>query len=47
MFYEEKVIIYRKYLAAYKIQQWWFNITLSPEYVVGRKFINRKYDKLF
>lgn len=47
MFYKEKEIAYRKYLAAYKIQQWWHNITLSPEYVVGRKFINRKYDNLF
>ena len=36
-----------KYLAAYRIQQWWYKITLSPVYVVGRKFINRKYDKLF
>ena len=37
----------RRYLAAYKIQQWWYKVTLSPEYVVGRKFINRKYDKIF
>jgi hypothetical protein len=27
--YENKM---RKYMAAYKIQQWWYKITLSPEY---------------
>ena len=37
----------KEYMAAYRIQQWWHKITLSPEYKVGRKFINRKYDKLF
>ena len=37
----------REYLAAYRIQQWWYKITLSPEYKVGRKFINRKYDECF
>jgi len=36
-----------EYMAAYRIQQWWYKITLSPEYVVGRKFINRKYDEMF
>ena len=38
---------YKEHLAAYRIQQWWYKITLSPNYVIGRKFINRKYDKLF
>ena len=38
---------YRKYLAAYKIQQWWKRITMSPYYAIGRKFINRKYDEVF
>ena len=42
--FEEKAI---KYMAAYRIQQWWYKITLSPVYVVGRKFINRKYDEMF
>ena len=37
----------RNYLAAYRIQQWWYKITLSPKYNIGRKFINRKYNKLF
>ena len=38
---------YKKYLAAYKIQQWWKHITMSPHYAIGRKFINRNYDELF
>ncbi len=38
---------YREYLAAYKIQQWWKHITMSPHYAIGRKFINKKYDNLF
>jgi hypothetical protein len=42
--FEEKA---REYLAAYRIQQWWFKITLSPEYEVGRRFINMKYTKCF
>ena len=44
MFIEKEM---RNYLAAYKIQQWWYKITLSPEYKIGREFINRKYDKCF
>ena len=46
---KEKFIInkYRKYLAAYKIQQWWKKITLSPHTEIGRRFINKKYDELF
>lgn len=37
----------REYMAAYKIQQWWREITMSPYYAIGRKFINRHYDELF
>ena len=37
----------RKYMAAYKIQQWWKERTMSPHYMIGRKFINMKYDELF
>lgn len=43
-FFEEKA---REYLAAYKIQQWWFYITMTPEYKIGRKFIDKKYDLIF
>jgi hypothetical protein len=38
---------YRRYMAAYKIQQWWYKITMSPDYKIGRKFINLKYNQLF
>ena len=37
----------REYMATYKIQQWWKEITISPNYQIGRKFINKKYDELF
>ena len=37
----------KEYIAAYRIQQWWYKITLSPEYAIGRRFINRKYDAIF
>ena len=51
MFQKEKDLFYekefKKYLSAYKIQQYWKNIILSPKYKIGRKFINKKYDKLF
>ena len=38
---------FREYITAYKIQQWWYKITMSPHYKIGRKFINKKYDELF
>ena len=44
LFIEEE---YRKYMAAYKIQQWWKGITMSPHTEIGSRFINKKYDKLF
>ena len=37
----------KEYMAAYRIQQWWKHITLSPKYAIGRKMINKKYDDLF
>lgn len=42
--YELKV---KEHMAAYKIQQWWKYITISPHYAIGRKFINKTYDDLF
>ena len=38
---------YREYMAAYKIQQWWKERTLSPHYEIGRKLIYQKYIELF
>jgi len=50
-FQKEKELFFdnscKKYIAAYKIQQFWFKHTLSPEYVIGRKFINKKFDECF
>ena len=37
----------REYMAAYKIQQWWFERKLSPKYKIGRKFINKMYEDCF
>jgi hypothetical protein len=37
----------REYMAAYKIQQWWKEITISPNYAIGRRFINKRFDELF
>ena len=38
---------YKEHLAAYKIQQWWKHITMSPYYKIGRKFIDRDGQALF
>ena len=38
---------YREYLTVYKIQQWWYEITMSPHYKIGCKRINKKYNDLF
>ena len=38
---------YRDYLKVYKIQQWWYEITMSPHYKIGCKRINKKYNDLF
>ena len=37
----------REYMAAYRIQQWWFKNTMSPEYAIGRKFIEKRRRQLF
>ena len=39
LFYEQKM---KEYLAAYRIQQWWFKITMSPHYLIGRKMIEKR-----
>ena len=37
---------YRKYMAAYKIKNWWKSIYWNPHHPVGQKQINKKYDGL-
>ena len=37
----------RKYLAAYRIQQYWDKAITNPSCTVGRNKINRNYDELF
>ena len=45
-FYEERELFqnqnYLKYMAAYRIQQWWYRISLSPKYKIGRKLIEQR-----
>jgi hypothetical protein len=37
----------RKYLAAYRIQQYWDKALTNPSCTIGRNKINRNYDELF
>ena len=37
----------RKYLAAYRIQQYWDKAITNPSCTIGRNKINRNYDELF
>ena len=37
---------FREYMAAYRIQQWWYKITLSPQFKIGRKLIEKKRAEL-
>ena len=37
----------RKYLAAYRIQQWWHRIRLDPRHPVGIRRLEREYTELF
>ncbi len=38
---------YRKHLAAFRIQQWWYRIRLDPRHPVGIRRIEWEYDALF
>lgn len=40
-----KIEKYREYMAAYKIQQFWFNVTSNPDYAICRRKIANDYDK--
>jgi len=31
-----------EYMAAYRIQQWWYKITMSPHYKVGRNLLKKR-----
>ncbi len=37
----------KRYLAAYRIQQWWHRIRLDPHHSVGRRRLEREYTALF
>ncbi len=37
----------RRYLAAYRIQQWWHRIREDPHHPVGIRRLEREYTKLF
>ncbi len=38
---------YRRYLAAYRIQQWWHQIQSDPRHPLGIRRLEREYAKLF
>ncbi len=38
---------YRRYLAAYRIQQWWYRIRMDPRHPVGIRRLEREYDELY
>jgi hypothetical protein len=38
---------YRRYLAAYRIQQWWLRLRLDPRHPVCKKRLEREYAELF
>jgi len=38
---------YRRYLAAYRIQQWWLRLRLDPRHPVGQRRLEREYTALF
>ena len=43
--YEKEMFFFKRmkrYMAAYRIQQWWFKISLSPRYRIGRKLIEKR-----
>lgn len=40
------IYIYEKYIATYKIQQWWLKILSNPYHKVGKRFIEKQYDAL-
>jgi hypothetical protein len=42
-----KLVEYKRYLAAYRIQQWWHRIRLDPHHPVGRRRLEREYEALF
>ena len=44
LFMEEEA---RKYMAVYKIKQWWVNIYYSPDTEIGKKRLEKSYDVLF
>jgi hypothetical protein len=41
------LIEYHRYLAAYRIQQWWHRIRLDPIHPVGIRRLEREYDELY
>ena len=38
---------YFRYLAAYRIQQWWLRLRLDPRHPVGIRRLEREYEELF
>ena len=44
---EFQINVFRRHLAAYRIQQEWFRAKYDYNNPIGKKFINRGYDECF
>ena len=44
---EYQVKVFRRHLAAYRIQQEWYKIKYNPYHPIGKKFIAKNYHKCF
>ena len=46
-FEEFQIKVFRRHLAAYRIQQEWYKVKYNPYHPIGKKFIIKNYDKCF
>lgn len=44
---EFQIYVYRRHLAAYRIQQEWFRVKYDYNNPIGQRFINRGYNECF
>ena len=44
---EYQIKLFRKHLAAYRIQQEWFKVKYNPHHPIGHKLIAKNYYKSF
>lgn len=42
---EYQIKVFRRHLAAYRIQQEWYKVKYDPNHPIGKKIIENNYDK--